>query len=646
MQAVFDNNVRPGNTMLFARRRDYMMRSEKRGGYNNGGSSAPNGRGKRPRRRKAGFFYILMSLLLSVVFWPVGMIMLWRRKVRWKMTTKLLASIITLVLCVTWIGFALTVQTDNPTVTKVQDTINDFLDHSVEYTAEGYAYICEKGVQVYESAADLGDAAGRVYMVSMADALDQASELAGQARVKIDEMIAGFGDDQTTEPEIELTPEPTDAESAPAVEADATEPAETATDAPVATDAPEATEPAVTAPSVTGDGTMPVGLPEITPDPETAEPIGNGTLTRDREFTSAEPTEAPTAEPTADTSEEEVTAASIDAPEAEATAEATASAASTDAPEATAAITAEPEVTSAPEATSVPVIDPDLMPKPAGEAVVYYNSNGVNYHMASSCKNMKSASAGTLADAVAKGLRRCRNCESPDASILEAENVVWVDEAGSFHLYADCTDFEGLWSLMTLPEALEAGNLPCAACQSGLYMAACGEAVPTPTPEPTPTPSPTPEPTPTPAPVTVVPSKALKAAGDAMVYHTSNGKWYHTIPDCSGMSGGKLFALSECYETHKRCRKCEAPLPELVGEHCLWQDETALCHTSDDCPAFTGKYTLVIRDEALAAGMNGCTVCYANEYLEPNTIIDYEAITGSAIEAEIVSAEETTEPSL
>lgn len=626
MQAVIDNSARPGILMQFARRRDYMMRSEKRGGYNQGGSSAPNNRGRRPRRRKAGFFYIFFALLLSVLFWPIGMIMLWRRKVRWRITTKLITSIVTLFLCVTLVGFGLTVQTDYPAVTKVQDSVNDFLDHSVEYTADAYSYICEKSVQVYESAADLGDGLGRIAMISMADAIDESTELAAQARDFVVEKVAALkAKDETVEPSVDATAEPGTAEAAPTENAEAVVPTEV-TEAPeateAATEAPIMTEEPAAAPVVVSEGELPVGIPESTPDSETAQPIGEGDMNRDRELTSAAPAEVPSA---TEAPAAEVPADEVPASEAvEAAAETPAATAEVVEATETVVVTATPEVTEAPAAT-VAVIDPDLMPKPAGEAVVYYNSNGVNYHMASSCKNMGSAHAGTLADAVEKGLRRCKNCLTPDASILDAENVVWIDESGNFHLYDDCAEFNGKWSLMTLSDALAAGNVPCAACQAGLYMAACGEALPTPTPEPTPEPTPTPVPTPTPEPVTVTPSAALKPVGEALVYHSSNGGWYHTEPDCSGMSGADLYPLSECYKTHKRCRKCEAPLPELMDEHCLWQDDQSTCHTTDECPAFTGKYTLVIRDEALAAGMTGCTVCGAVEYLQPNTLIAYPA---------------------
>lgn len=587
MQAVYEGSARPDVLMRFARRhgRDYMMRSEKRGGY----GSSPNG-GKTPpkrKRRRAGFFYMLLTLILSLALWPVGMILLWRRKLRWKLTTKLLTTIITLFLCVTLYGFALTVQTENPTYTRVQDSVNDFLDHSAERIGEGYTVVCDAAQRAWASATDLGGALQTASMRYAADGLDRSAVLAGSVR----ETVSGWF-------HSEDAPDPTP------VADETVEPEETPMDAASAQPTPSA------APQVTGR--LPLSSPESTPDPESAQPIGNGTLTRQREFTEATSTPTPTDAPaeTADAVQ------STPNPDETGTPDETPVPA-TDAPETT-------------EPTVQPSVDPDLQPKPAGEAVVYYNTNGVNYHMHSSCKNMGTAKAGTLADAVEKGLRRCRNCETPDDSILRAENVVWVDEEQHFHLSDDCTDFAGDWSLMTLDDALAEGCTPCAACKAGLYMAASGRALPTPSPSPspeptaTPEPTPTPSPSPTPEPVVVAPSRALKPAGEAMVYHSSNGKWYHTDPHCSGMGGAKLYSLAECVEgSYKRCRKCNAPLPELVEAHCLWMDEDGLCHTSDECPSFTGDWTLVERDQALADGRSGCVVCGADEYLVKNSIVNY-----------------------
>jgi len=579
MQITLANPARPERAMLFARRtgRDYMMRSEKRPSQSSG--QIPPNPNRRRRRRKAGFFYILITLLLSVALWPVGMIMLWRRKVRWHATTKLLTSIVTLVLCLTLLTFGLTVQTENARFTKIQDSVNDFLNNSVEYVGTAFGTVMEKGDQLWASSADLGDALGRACMIGAADTLDAAAQYGAIAR----EYIVGLFGAEEAEPPVEATEVPGSDNAALTTLKPTAKPAVTPTAEPSPT--PEAK------PEVPGEGELPLTVPAATPDVESATPIGNGVLNRDGTFSTAEPTTEPTVEPTATVNAEGIVA-----------------------------VTEAPTATPTPE----PTPDPSLAPKAAGEAVVYYNSNGRFYHLKSSCVGMTNADEHTLAEAAADGKNRCNRCMTTDISILEAENVVWTDDAQMFHLSDACTAFTGDWALMTIEDALET-MAPCKSCKADQFVLLCGLKIPEPTAVPTAEPTAVPTATPVPAPEAVTPSATVKPAAEAMLYHSSNGGWYHTQPNCSGMGGASLYPLSDCVEDgFQRCRKCEAPQPGLLDELCLWQDNAELCHTSDECPAFDGGWTLIIRDEALESGLTGCKVCGADEYLVPNTIIAAE----------------------
>lgn len=621
MHTFFDRAERPDNVRYFARRnsRDYMMRSEKR---TPGGTSAVQS-GRRPpakRRKRAGFFYKLFTLLLSLILWPVGMIMLWKRKLRWSVGTKLLTTIITLFITFTAFGYLLTVPTEVPEITKAQDAINDFIDHSADYIAEGYTVVCDTAVQVWNSASDMGDALGRAAMVATADAIDEGSKWMTAARETVTGWIESMnqpGDDPENSPTLEPTDEPS------------VEPTEKPTAEPTAT--PEPTL------EVPGEGDIPLTVPETTPDPAGAQPIGEGTLNRDRDFVKAtatpEPTAEPTAEPTKAPSAGPTWSASA-APTAEAAPDAVVTAAPT-ANATKAPATDAPKPTKAPAPTASPEVPAELLPAPASEAIVYYTSNGKWYHMGETCGSMSNASAHLLTEALARGLKRCNGCNATDKSVLELENPVWTDEASLFHLSAECEAFTGIYGLKLLDDALAQGYKPCNKCRADEYMTACGRIVPTPTPEPTatpeptPTPSPTPSPTPvptptpTPEPEVIVPTRALKPAGEALVYHTTNGGWYHTEPNCSKMTRANLYPLSEAASHLKNCRKCAAPLPAYLDQYCLWMDEESQCHTTDDCPSFVGKYTLIPRDEALKAGHTGCEVCYATEYLKPHSIVEY-----------------------
>lgn len=611
MQSVIDSAAKNGGMYLFARR-DYVMRSEKRNGYNYGGS--PKGKKPKRKRRRASGFYIFITLLMCILFWPVGMYLLWRRKLRWKTTAKCITSVLTLFLCITLIGFGLTVQTEDPRITQMQDSVNDFLDGAVEGIANAYTVICDRAVTAWNGVTDVADALSGVSIAQIANnesllnTLDTVSEWANGVHDFL------FSEKESADPSAEPSDSPavTDEPSAtPTLEP---------TPTPTATPRPTVVVPEVT----TEDGKLPIGLPSGTPDPDSGSTLQGGILSRDGEW--LDPTPAPTSVPTetpAATDNSQTTPTPSDN-----SVSATATVGTTASVGATATASTTPTASATTSAPTV-TIDPELTPKPASEATVYYYPSGVGYHMHSSCTKMNGAPAKTLGEAIAAGKRACRTCNPADASILEAENVVWVDKDQHFHLSDECESFVGDWTLKTIEDALNSGATPCTVCKADLYMTSCGFVVPTPTPEPTatpeptPTPSPTPSPTPEPTPVPVTPSMALKPAAKAIVYHSSNGSFYHTASTCKNMSGSSPYTLGESVAAGFRsCKRCAAPLAEYVDEHCLWQDVDGLCHTTDECLRFAdGKFTLIPRDEALESGYEGCVLCGADEYLTANTTI-------------------------
>ena len=435
MQAVL-NNPSALNHFRFAGGRNYMMRSEKRSGSGPAHHSpASGGRPPRRRRRRAGFFYKLFMLLLLLTVWPLGLLMLWRRKVRWGIPTKLLTSVVTLAACIILIGFALTVNTGNAQYTAVQDSVNSFLDAAADTLIETGGIVADHAAEMVEGMEDMADALWESNKIHLANGIDAGVSLTQRAKNGVLELIEKVK--TTSEPTAEATdapsplPEDADTSAAP-------------------TDAESSAE--------NDESSLFPAVPESTPDEAGAaplsEPSSESTNTPDAELTE-EPTDAPTAEP-------------IEEP--------------TDAP-----------------------------------------SN----------------------------------------------------------------------------ETAEATETPTTA----------------------PTQAPTPEPTVYP----VVPSVTLKPAAQATVYHSTNGQWYHSFNRCSGMTGGGAYTLEECAATLKRCRACGAADPALIGQPCLWMDEFKKCHTSDECSAFEGKYTLILRDEALVQGLVGCDKCGGSEYLLANTTIDYDA---------------------
>lgn len=660
MEMTFEQAMRPGMLQAFANRRGsgYMMRSEKRGGsYGTGG---PNRRP--PKRKRAGFLYIFFTLLISLILWPVGMVMLWRRKVRLQAGTKLLISLLTLCLSVFLIVFALMVPVDNPEYTAFQDRANDWLDKAAVSVGAAGDAAYKKGAETWQVMSDFADAGREYTLVKAADAVDTGVEWAGAAR----NAIVGLFHSEPAEPEVIETPTPLpeDTEAPADTEAPTEAPAEEPTEAPA--DA-EPTEEAASAPE-NAIPELEIHLPEQTPDEADAQALNEGALHADGTFEEgavaapAEITEEPAEEPTEVPAEEPTEAPAeepIEVPAEPGEAEEVASPEPTEAPaeepteepqepspsgegaepgeaeevaspepaetpvETPTEAPAEPEADSVEAAESVvepaeapnqilPVAEPTEAPaaaftvKSAGEATVYYYTDGsVGFHRTGTRHNMGGAPAHTLAEAFADGKHACESCGMPGSAILSEPNVAWVDENHVIHTTDECPSFKGDWTLIPLAEAVEAGDTACPDCGATEYVNSVF-----------------PAPTPTPEPETVEPATALKPAAEFTVYYYDSSKGYHVAADCVGMSGAPAHTLAEAVAMGKHaCGNCNPPAAELLGLPVLWLDDNNLCHTSNTCAAFSGSVRLITRDDALAQGLAPCTGCGAADYLVPGTVL-------------------------
>lgn len=615
MQMTFEQAQRAGIFSAFALRRGrgYMMRSEKRPGI--GGSR--NGGRKPPRRKKAGFLYVLLTVLVSLILWPIGMVMLWRRSVRMQAGTKLLVSLVTLCASIFLIVFALTVPVKDAGFTAFQDSANDFLDSAAEKLADAGDVAYKKGSEAWSAMTDFADASSGVALERLADGIDWGIEHTTGVRGTVAGLIhrdtaqdAAKTSDVTDTPTEIPEAQPTDAE------------------APTAAPTPTATPVAVPAGN---DADINLSIPSETPDPAAAQALSAGMVYADGRF-EAGVTPVPAQAPVDDTAtaEPQVQTASVDAaePSDEATLsdDATASdeaavseEAIAEAADVTPLPTATPKPTATPEPTATPVPELTVDVKAAGDITVYAYESSVSYHMRPSCQNMNNAPAMTLADAVAAGKHRCRACGTPDATILDEEYIAWVDADNLVHTSDECLSFNGQWRLIPLASAVEAGYKTCSECEADVYVAQSGIK---PKPTATPVPTPTPEPTATPEPTVVHPATALKDAGEIIVYHSSNGKFYHKAQTCKNMNGSDPYPLKTVVGKFRYCNTCNPPSTDLIGLPVLWMDADGLCHTSDECAQFSGAITLIERDEALAQGKTGCTACGADEYLVPNTVLE------------------------
>lgn len=605
----------------FAGGRSYMMRSEKRSGSGPAHRSpAPEGKPPRKRKKRAGFFYKVFTMLLLLTLWPVGLMMLWHRKLRWGAFTKFLTSIVTLAACIVLLGFALTVNTGNPQYTKVQDNINSFLDVAADKLINFGDIASEQAEIAFETASNLGEALWESSKVDLANGIDAGVALGQQLKTSILSLVEG--------PETE-TDEPAQANAAPEATAAITAP----TPEPTAEPTPEPTpEPLVFTVKRAADATVyyneggkcyhmtsACGSMQSSVEHTLGETLEESNHrcticgTPDKAILDEEHIIWQDADaiahlsdecsefagswklmPAAEAIEKDLLSCTVCAADAylealangdEMTVEAAVSATATPAP------TEEPT----PEPTEAPA-----EAEPSAEAADSESGEPTIEALPAEETEAEPAAAET------------QPAESESVEIeSEADETVAAEEAtpAPATQKPSATTAGDMQIIVTLDEP---------AAEPSVTEEASATAEPAATEVPVPTEAPEPE--------VVLPNVLLKPAGEATVYHSIEGTLYHSFNRCGSMLGGGAYTLAECAGTHKACRACSAPAAELIGKACLWQDAQDLCHTSDLCSAFSGKYRLVLRDDALAAGFSGCTECHADEYLVPNTLINAEDV--------------------
>lgn len=477
VQATMDQAARSGSIMRFARGgdRDYMMRSEKRPGYTPG---QPPRRRNRRRKPKADPPYVILTFLLLILVYPVGLVLLWLRRIRWAASTKLVITLGMAVVFVLLGSFALTVPIENPAISQAQAgarqslsnlaaDVEDYwsgLDLSGERIAKNYRQIAGYSIALGQRALTDGVSNVRENLISFYENLGPmlnsgADFLSRSAREAL------YKTNLLPTPTPEPTPTPT--------------PLPTPTPSPTPVPMPELMyylegESIYHTVSNCGGRQGAVAIDEArareldlrpcevcaavpTPEPvfdedgnlviyEEDEPVGEA-------YAQGEQAAASTALP-----------ASI----GRGLSSETASALPSYSPD-PALITPSPTPSPTPLPTPTPIVLPSA--KPIGEATVYHTSNGRFYHMAEVCRNMTGAKPYTLAESIADGLGKCNTCGSPDPELLEAELAVWVGEDHVFHITDECEGLTEKWSAKTFEQALfEDGDTGCALCGANLYV--------------------------------------------------------------------------------------------------------------------------------------------------------------------------------
>ena len=567
MQMTYEQAMRPGALMLFAARKGsgYMMRSEKRGGA----YGSPNRRP--PRRKKAGFFYIFITLLLSVLLWPIGMVMLWQRKVRMTSGTKLVISLLTLCMSIFLIVFALTVPLDNVEYTAFQDKANDWLDKAAADVAVAGDATMKKTSETWQTMTDFARAGAAYASPYIANAIDAGVDAAGKARDAIENLFqrkpaepVPIGEPEETEaPQITGTPGATGTPASTEVP-EATE-ALIETDAPVPGDTAEASDaPETEAPKATAEAgeTLELLLPETSPSADDAQPLEDGALHANGDFEPGD-ADAPT-----------------DAPEAT-DAGATPQAA-TDTPLLPTEAVTEAPADEATEAAQTPKTDMVLVPvtePPAAEPDEAPADEPAEEPAEAPAEEPAEAPTEEPAEAPAEEPAEAPTEEPAEAPAEEPAEAPAEEPAEA-------------------PAEEPAEDAP-------IVWEAVGE------------------PTETPAEaVTESPSEGVgytvKPAGQATVYYFSKSVGFHNGPDRHDMKGAPAHTLQEAFDADKHpCKSCGMPDRSILDvDHIAWIDAKNRIHTTDECADFSGQWRLMSLDKALDAGYDACETCGADFYAE------------------------------
>ena len=509
---------------LFARRggRNYMMRSEKRPSYNRPEQE------RRPKRRRKRYGYIILTLLVSILLWPVGLFLIWNRRLRCGVGGKLLWSIATLAVFCGLILALLTVPTGNAEFQRFQDDANDFIETASADLTIAWETFSERAGDAFGNMRTVGYSIGNFSLNKAADGIEGGVELGRDARAWLEGLFPAE-DAQAPAADGEDADEDAPAAQSSASPSPLSAPTPSVSIEPPSDEESEAAQLAVAGLALAHAGLDDDGAsvaPQLTPYPTPTSRDAAPEASERPEATQAPERSATPEAESAETAEATQEATPSATPEAEASED-------TDVPRETPQpAMAAPTPTPRPATlTSEPV-----SAKAAGEFTVYHTDGGRYYHTDATCSGMRDADAYTLAESVEDGFDPCPDCDAPAAELLEAEDAVWVDEDSVYHISDECPSFSGEARLMAVEDAEAADCVPCAACGANALSSqedALSE------------------------------DELLEAAKDVTVYFYDGSRAYHAESSCYGMSGAPERTLYEAIEMDKPpCSRCDPPTLE------------------------------------------------------------------------------------
>jgi len=467
-------NAAPGFalSMLFKRAdRQYMMRSEKRPGYRpqpSGGGQKNGGRRRRPRR----VGYAIMTVALLILLWPVGLIPLWARRLRWKSLVKAAVTVATGAIFLMGFSYLLTVDTQVDAIKSAQTGIRNSmtaLAESVDYAVAHTDQFSVNASRITSGAARLGRKALLATVPAAKHNMDAFAAQSGRlTALAVSGAMAGL---RQTLYDTGLAPTPTPAPTPQPTPTPAPTPEPTPSPSPpvemvwrVPGEAVYHNDPTcggiagaeeITLAEALAEGLMPcekcVLNADNSPEPAAPEATAMAVITQS-EAPAAEPTPASQADPAAaavSASPMPVTPKSAESPAA-------------------------PSPSPSLEPTEAPTPQPTPEPLPPiktlGEMMVWHTTGGKYYHLDEHCPGMSGAKQFTLASSVEAGFNPCPRCNPPAPEMLQEPMVVWCGTDHTFHITDECEALTDTWVVMGFEEALlEEGYTGCPDCGAMLY---------------------------------------------------------------------------------------------------------------------------------------------------------------------------------
>ena len=560
--------------MKRGRGQNYMMRSEKRPGF----GSTP------PQEPKKSIWYQVLTVILLIVFCPVGLILLWRKRLKWPGFVKFIAMLLSLLMFFVEMGAALWYPFEDERIRDIQQKASVAIEQAVDVTAE---WITEKSEQAsanwnafWENKREIGAAVGNHALGLLQDAIATPSPEPTQvppmtltqsgSHTEAAELIGEATTEPTAEPTAEPTTEPTAEPTAEATAAPTAEPTAEPTGEPTAEPTAEPTEEPTEVPDLSANV-----LERPTPSASVNPTLHPGASRTPVPPVTPTPSPAPTAIPTFTP-------------------------------------TPAPTPAQAVQITVNPADIPDL--QSAGEATVWYTSNGKYYHKGPSCGSMSNAAKHSLKSAVSAGKKACPYCHPVEESwAKEKRPTVFVASDNYWHVRVGCESNTDSCTPMLLDDVRGSYRYaPCDACGSRYYV----NGVPSAAPEATKAS----EAGATAAPATAEPVPEIKTAGEVMVWHTSNGKWYHKASKCGSMSNASQHTLASAASKGKTaCPYCH-PIDESwaeINEDVVFVSGSGTWHIDEACRANTGEYTVMTLTAARKDGeLSPCRTCGAQHYVD------------------------------